>query len=55
MPAEEEEGVTVRIRFEPRDLWIGLFWDRSALTGNLCLYLCLIPCFPICVTVRTRT
>lgn len=33
------------IRFEPRDLWIGLYWkpqDRC-----VTFYLCLIPCLPI--------
>lgn len=28
-------------KFEPRDVWIGLFWDRRA--DGLHLYLCPIP------------
>lgn len=35
----------VHILFEPRDLWIGVYWDRQR--G---IYLCIIPCFPIHIT-----
>jgi hypothetical protein len=30
------------IRFEPRDIWVGLFWDRRA--DGLHLYVCPLPC-----------
>lgn len=40
-----------RVLFEPRDLWIGVFWDRNV-RGDLVVYLCLIPCFPLRLTVR---
>ena len=37
--------VSVRILFEPHDVWLGIYW-----TGNKDdwkLYLCLLPCLPI--------
>lgn len=41
----------VRLLFEPRDLWLGVFWDRRSgyapgLNG-LWVYVCLFPCLPI--------
>jgi hypothetical protein len=35
--------MTVRVKFEPRDLWLGVFID----TERRRLYICLVPCFPI--------
>jgi len=43
--------VTLKIRFEPRDLWVGLFWNITGLPSGriraLHLYLCLVPMVPI--------
>jgi hypothetical protein len=35
--------------FEPRDLWIGIYWrtGREGPRRTLTLYLCLLPCLPI--------
>lgn len=33
------------LRFEPRDLWVGLFWDRRI--DGTHFYVCLIPCVVI--------
>lgn len=30
-----------KLRFEPRDLWVGLFWDRRP--DGLHVYVCLVP------------
>ncbi len=32
----------VEAKFEPRDLWLGLFWDKRE--DGLHLYVCPIPC-----------
>lgn len=44
------------VEFEPRDIWVGLFWDRRSspppwnpdlLLEVLHVWVILIPCFPI--------
>jgi hypothetical protein len=35
----------VHLLFEPRDLWVGVFWDRR--NGDTFVYVCVIPCLPI--------
>ena len=52
----------LEIKFEPRDLWVGIFWDFNDIpvgfyeTGYkiLKVYLCLVPMFPIIFTVTRR-
>ena len=41
--------MSVRLRFEPRDLWIGVYWDRRP--GALVLYVCLLPLLPLRIEV----
>lgn len=43
------EKCKVQVQFEPRDLWVGLFWRRS----GLCLhfYITLIPLLPLHIVV----
>jgi hypothetical protein len=44
-----------RIYFEPRDIWIGLYWDRATMMGpyyQLRVYLCLLPCWPIRIALN---
>lgn len=50
----------VRIKFEPRDLWVGIFWERIGRTTTLetdreqiRVYLCLLPCLPIIFTISS--
>lgn len=44
--------ISVCVKFEIRDIWVGLFWDvQSDLDGGktLALYLCFVPLFPIII------
>jgi hypothetical protein len=47
---------TLQIRFEPRDLWMGLFWEYGDFTfiHTVCRrwFLCLIPMLPIVLTMQ---
>jgi hypothetical protein len=38
-----------KLKFESRDIWIGVFWDYDAgiLTNQLTIYLCLLPMLPL--------
>lgn len=38
--------------FEPRDLWIGVYWKKDCTHGHV--YICLIPMLPILVTWLRR-
>lgn len=44
----------VQIQFEPKGLWIGLFWritrDVSPPTSIVHLFVCVVPCFPLHIT-----
>lgn len=37
----------IKAFFEPRDIWVGVFWDRRP-TG-LHIYICILPCLPILI------
>ena len=48
----------MKIKYEPRDLWIGVYWDRAGRCTTLetdrqhyRVYLCVVPCFPIIFTI----
>lgn len=45
--------VQVRWLFEPRDLWVGVYWDigSKAMYSKLSVYICLLPMLPIRIEV----
>jgi hypothetical protein len=42
--------------FEPRDLWVGLYWARPDVNWShgVDIYVCIIPCLPLKVMWRRR-
>lgn len=40
---------SIQLLFEPRDLWIGVYWnvEQKYQENELSIYFCLIPCLPI--------
>lgn len=55
----------VRLEWKPPDLWVGVFWKTTHITGpGICcaqipvstdIWVCLIPCVPIHITVPRNT
>lgn len=43
----------VRLKLEPRDAWVGLFWDVQRFCGRetLHVYICAIPFVPLHIEV----
>lgn len=49
----------IRLLWEPRDLWVGVYWDRPLPLDigygfklrTLFIYVCLVPCLPIKITL----
>ena len=39
----------VQLQVEPKDLWIGCFWQRTPIA--LHIYICLIPMVPLHITL----
>ena len=42
--------IKITFKFEPRDLWIGLYWNNLD-SNELNIYICVIPVFPIHVRI----
>lgn len=40
--------------WEPRDIWVGVFWNRAEIKGDrfLYVYISLVPCFPLSLVWR---
>lgn len=47
---ERLNRLMIKLIWEPRDLWVGVYWDHA--DGALRLYICLIPCLPILVAYQ---
>lgn len=48
----DNRRVKAQIQFEPRDLWVGVFWRHTQ--HCLHLYVCIIPLLPLHVTILIR-
>lgn len=46
MTGPENRRERVRVKFEPRDLWVGVFVD----TVKKRVYVCVLPCFPLVIS-----
>ena len=47
--------ISAKIKFEPRDIWIGVYWNKVHTIAKifwLDLYICVIPLLPIKITIR---
>ena len=44
--------IKVGIEFEPRDLWVGVYWDYQGIgtLKHLDIYVCIVPMLPIHIT-----
>jgi hypothetical protein len=40
-----------QFQFEPRDIWIGVFWRHTEIA--LHLYICVLPLLPLHITICT--
>lgn len=51
---------TVRLLWEPRDIWIGVFWNQHQEEDSFWIYrftfvyVCLIPCLPLAFIWQRR-
>jgi hypothetical protein len=48
--------MTIEVQYQPRDAWVGLYWDvqTSSSWRRLQLYLCAVPFLPIKLTLLVQ-
>lgn len=44
----------IELKFEPRDFWIGVYWDWQAKERKFHIYICLLPLLPIHITLTDK-
>lgn len=49
-PKHHDMPRQVEIKFEPRDIWVGLFWDRR--DDGVWFWVCPLPCLVIIIRPR---
>lgn len=45
-------AISISLLFEPRDLWVGVYWDKGV--SSLLVYICLVPVLPIKIAIHDR-
>lgn len=47
----------IELKFEPRDIWIGVYWTiTSTVSGDvLHIYICIVPLLPIHIQIKLRS
>lgn len=56
----ESNRIGIGIKFVPQDLWLGLFFKHEDsgepyyAPDGWSIYICIVPCFPICISVPER-
>ncbi len=39
--------VDIILKFEPRDIWVGVYWKRSTILKRLDFWICIVPMVPL--------
>lgn len=60
IPSERERSLRIidrrflkaQFQFEPRDLWIGLFWRQTEMSWHF--YICIVPLLPLHITFMRK-
>ena len=45
----------IRIQWEPRDLWVGVFRTPCRHHPRWLVYVCIVPCLPIVIEIPRKT
>lgn len=48
----DRPGLKVQVQWEPRDMWIGVFWRTTKVAVHV--YACLLPCCPLHITWKRQ-
>jgi len=52
-PNMTEVRMRISLEFKREDMWIGAYWRHDSAYCRTYLWVCLLPCFPICFTWDT--
>lgn len=50
-----KKKIEISLEFEPRDIWIGIYWDYQKVYKMFHVYICLVPLFPIHITLTDKS
>ena len=49
-PPDNKLGWRVRLKFDVRDVWVGVFWRK--IENGFDVFICLVPCLPLSIKYR---